>query len=514
MGVPWFFKSIIQKHPHLLTKDLTKCGRLFLDFNSIIHVCSAQIIENFSDDIENRIFKSITDHVNLLLSKCKPSILLFIAVDGVACLAKQSQQRKRRYLSALRSNMINEYKRRNNIKYTQWDSNCITPGTEFMIKLDKYLTNFYKDDISVIFSGHNDEGEGEHKIIKYIKTNILEDNIDVIYGLDADLIFLSLSCERSNIYLMREMPIGLEYLNIDELSLCVSKYLYDSEDKRYMYDYIFICFLLGNDFLPGLSFLKLKNDALTIICDIYKKLNSFIIIKTNTDFTIDHIVLNNLFDALSKIENNLMKEVFTDYYNLNYKPMYTNKTLLSKFIHEFDNYPLINKYDENIINPVNDPKWIQNYYYQLFNSKDISVINAISKNYIEGLLWTTNYYFNMKADIGWYYKYNYAPSINDIFKCSHIINISHLQNELKESKIILNAHKQLLTVIPPASITLIPEKLRPIMNDINYGCLHYYPHKFCLHTFLKYAYHECIPILPSIHFETLYEVYEKLSVTL
>ena len=52
---------------------------------------------------------------------------------------------------------------------------------------------------TVILSDSNVPGEGEHKILQYIKNNIT-DNIQVIYGLDADLIFLAFASNVSNIY--------------------------------------------------------------------------------------------------------------------------------------------------------------------------------------------------------------------------------------------------------------------------------------------------------------------------
>ncbi|VEN57910.1 unnamed protein product, partial [Callosobruchus maculatus] len=60
----------------------------------------------------------------------------------------------------------------------RFDSNCITPGTVFMAKLHeqlKYLLwiKFPNDPLwqqcKVILSGHETPGEGEHKIMDYIR---------------------------------------------------------------------------------------------------------------------------------------------------------------------------------------------------------------------------------------------------------------------------------------------------------------------------------------------------------
>merc|ERR1712137_1037213 len=58
-----------------------------------------------------------------------------------------------------------------------FDSNCITPGTEFMAKVSDVLLFWIRkkcsedeaySKVSVILSGHEVPGEGEHKIMEFI----------------------------------------------------------------------------------------------------------------------------------------------------------------------------------------------------------------------------------------------------------------------------------------------------------------------------------------------------------
>ena len=111
-----------------------------------------------------------------------------------------------------------------------WNTNAISPGTEFMDKLSYKIksemkTNSLYSSIKIYFSDSYTPGEGEHKILDYIKKNDLDGNI-IIYGLDADLIILSFVAHKHNIYLLREsMQFGKPvmnsflYLDIDELKI-------------------------------------------------------------------------------------------------------------------------------------------------------------------------------------------------------------------------------------------------------------------------------------------------------
>lgn len=548
MGIPFYFREIATKNADTIINQLKKCNRLFLDFNSIIHCCSAASVskqtarDNFKTLDENEIFNEIYEYTCAIINIIKPTDLVYIAVDGVAPRAKIQQQRRRRYLSSYRADILNNFKKNNNIPITDWDSNCITPGTDFMQRLDIYLkkvfikTNF-PNIVNIIVSGHTDYGEGEHKMIQYIKHNSqnqnIEPEIDVIYGLDADLIMLSLSCKKKGIYLMRESTdfvtnnqankskqLMFKYLDIDKLRSYVSCYLYQKDKIDYMYDYIFICFMVGNDFLPSLSFLKIKNGAIDLLCDIYKKVyeklnENLIIITKDKDkdndkelFTINYIFLQKIFEHLSNVEDKGMKDVIEEYnnqcgivtsnhHNSNFKkPM-------DKFIQDLEKTPLTTGYTPKAgtINPTKDSKWRLNYYYHLFGSISSNIMKQSSIQYVEGLIWTTNYYFNMDFDMNWSYIYDYSPCISEVFKYLSSLKQSEfqqIQKQLKTSKKIIDSTLQMLMVLPPQSKKCIPEHLQSIYTNIEYGCIHYFPIQFEITSFLKHQLWECIPKLPYV----------------
>jgi 5'-3' exoribonuclease 1 len=190
---------------------LRRVDALYLDANGILHNAThgpdVQLHE--PDKIVIRVFTYIEKLVRLI----KPKDTLFIALDGVAPRAKMNQQRQRRFRTAKEAR---ESKDAN--PEDSFDSNAITPGTEFMEWITPHLKFFIQKKMSedelwkglkVIYSGHEVPGEGEHKIMNYIRYMKSKDDYNAeyshcVYGLDADLIFLCLAMHDPFMYLLRE----------------------------------------------------------------------------------------------------------------------------------------------------------------------------------------------------------------------------------------------------------------------------------------------------------------------
>ena len=106
MGIPSYFSYIIQNHPEIMLKlkSLNKSFQthnFYLDSNSIVY---DSFYNTEWDDMSNEMFiskliENVIKQIEIYIQLIHPSDNVFIALDGVAPLAKMDQQRSRRYKS-------------------------------------------------------------------------------------------------------------------------------------------------------------------------------------------------------------------------------------------------------------------------------------------------------------------------------------------------------------------------------------------------------------------------------
>ena len=316
MGIPKFFRFMSERYPlisQLIEENkIPEFDNLYLDMNGIIHNCSHPNDNDASFRItETQIFLAVFAYIEHLFHKIKPKKVFFLAVDGVAPRAKMNQQRSRRFRTAKEAKEIKEKaERRGEVlpEEEAFDSNCITPGTPFMAKLSQQLEYFIAKKITedadwrnvqVILSGHDVPGEGEHKIMEYIRLSKAQPDYNpnvrhCLYGLDADLIMLGLlshdphfcllreevqfgprrkskgSLESQNFFLLH-LSLFREYLDLEFQDLRSSlPFAYDFE--RIIDDFILLNIFVGNDFLPHLPGLHINEGAMDLLFNIYKQI--------------------------------------------------------------------------------------------------------------------------------------------------------------------------------------------------------------------------------------------------
>lgn len=494
MGIPFYFYTLAKKYNNIILQQVDFTPDIYcLDFNGVIHPVCASFLQNkpniSNTDIITGLYQKVTDDI----SQLKPKKTI-ICTDGSVPLAKMIQQRKRRYLSVYR-NKIDKMQ-------TKWDTNCITPGTEFMNELNQFFKKQVRySTVDIYFSGSDEYGEGEQKIFNLLRSE-REKLTVIINGMDADLIILSLMSNRKNIYLMRETETRT-YINIDNLrnaiiSEMIHKWKLNPEEyidpfcaksNGLVESYCVMCSLLGNDFVPHLLTLKLKSNGLDKLIQFtgnsYETYGFLV-----EDNTINYAALINIIQQISHSEDADIVEECRRY--IGYRLTNTENMKQSEY------YAMKNKDNLASIIYSNQSKWRQNYYKMIFGTNiqtDSSVVSSACQNYIKGIYWTYAYYKQKNYDDTWYYPYTYPPVTKDI--ANHLMG--NTMPQIEKTRIEISPIVQLLIVLPYESKHLVGAKYQKYFDEISLGLKHMYPTEYKIQTFLKTHLWECEPILPTIN---------------
>ena len=359
MGIPKFAYFISRRYPLMVKKikekvDVPEIDNFYLDLNSVIHNVSHgnSILISCQNRSYEDIYDDVCDTIDKLFQIIKPKGLLMISVDGVAPRTKMNQQRIRRYRknTNLTFEELEIIKEKGLDMNNQFNSDAISAGTKFMFDLTSHLKDFIlkkkkKDSdwakIEIILTGADVPGEGEHKILEYIRnfksSDKYKENVrHCIYGLDADLVMLALISHEPNIVLLREDTIlqkkkqkllkqkGIElrtdtdnkneepyefflisvlreYLELEFYDI-KSKIKFEFNMERIIDDFIFLCFFIGNDFLPNLYSFAIETGAMDYLFEFYKdcitELDGYITDQGKIDFS----RAKKIFNLLAKKE--------------------------------------------------------------------------------------------------------------------------------------------------------------------------------------------------------------------
>ena len=498
-----------------------------------------------------------------------------------------NQQRSRRFRSARDAIEAREAALRRGEPPPEgepFDSNCITPGTEFMARLSEHLQFFIRKQqtydpawqrMTVVLSGHEVPGEGEHKIMEQMRwarqqPGYAPNQRHCMYGLDADLIMLALVTHEPHFCLLREVvsfgggnsgqPSREVLENPSEesfqlLQICLLRDYFDAEFKpvpegtaaadvaklkadavlpfgydleRVIDDIVFMCMLVGNDFLPPLPTLDIAEGALNSLFSIYKEellqMGGYL---TNAG-TFDPARLERILARVASLEADVLMERAKTAEEAAEKKSRQKERDARKGgqqgrgrrggvieLDEADQFEAelaeaaimpVSKDGETAVvpeeAPVADPsmmrpekraffltegggglaRWKEVYYTEKLElgstsgAEDVaSAARSLVFSYLEGLAWVQHYYYRGVASWGWYFPHHYAPMASDL--CGPVLLDAAAAVSFQLGTPFA-PFEQLLAVLPSASAPLLPPAFRHLMLDAGSPVKDFYPLDF------------------------------------
>lgn len=442
MGIAGFYRQWIAKTFHKQWIDRLHLGQsrtykfdtLLVDFNGIIHNCHEKVYnkmieagateETIQRDkvlvINPKIRAKIAKRLEKICRLIEPQRAVVICVDGSAPFAKQMQQRKRRFehVEGLR------------------DLNEITPGTSFMTSLNHFLHNWAssrKDcKYRVVISDSNAPGEGEHKLMNYLRYFINPRHTVCLVGEDSDLIMLGILNRKCAdricvLHATHNDRKVFDLVDVSEIGDQWSKMLNTDAATA-----VLLSTVIGNDFLcsiPGYDSTTLTVAKMLSIVQQFVRENSI----RNVDDMFHN--LHKFFKLLGQIEaENIKKCIRKD-----------NRGWL----------------DDSIIHESLKPDGEVDM--QVFKQKYYAIAGVpaerLCKDYIKGLRWIHKYYTVDVPDWGWSYPHDWPPLVSDLAKFS-----AEYKHEEFGRSTPVEPLLQLCLVFPPASIE---RHLPPPLNKIH-----------------------------------------------
>lgn len=260
MGVNKLFEYLkARKLVKVYQVNNEKCDALFIDGTNIFCMFSKHSPNGESSYIE----------VKRLINRFIPRQYVYISMDG-----KSPEQK-----------ISNQFQKNIHVQQINNDEN--------LKKIEKYNEqsyNIFGNEIGrdVFYNGRTNEGEGEQKIIQYIRKNSQSNQKYYIISNDNDLIFLLLQFINIDISILKifidEKTKNIKYyiINIaqvreyflNKIHQNMNPNITNVDIEKLIRDIIGISFFLGNDYVKCFDEIEKCYNVFDIILDAYGEINS------------------------------------------------------------------------------------------------------------------------------------------------------------------------------------------------------------------------------------------------
>jgi len=543
MGVPQLFGWLFRKYKNIVSVSIDKkIDILYFDFNGLIYHCYADIMREKYDSLKDAplrrrqevLIEEILKYTKSIICTTVKPKMAYLSIDGVVPMAKMHQQRLRRYKSPYLKEWENDIKKRYGIyKEELLDTNQITPGTDFMRLLNESLQHAidtkYFGDVQMFLSDSEKIGEGEHKIVADIRGKQFKDKNICIYGLDADLILLSLTIANNNVFLLREnvhidasFANPLLYVSIPILAESVYHEIMKEmsvkslEKPRIIKDYVFLSFLLGNDFLHCLPSLSIINNGIDFVIKLYAnsyaRCKNYLLSTASDAIRINNGFLKSIFEYLSKSEDSNLK-FLAQKKKVPNPPNFDDHYSEEKW--KWDRIPHNPRFEKRFsVIDYKNPNWKKQYYSIFFDfdctkPQNQVCLDAICKNYFDGILFTAKYYFDGAISWYWYNPYPVAPFVSDLYDYLQRMETKDINMLQIPNGTPFSSTEQLMMVLPKTSASLLPKKLADEMEG---RLAVFYPDEFEWIAEEKMMLYSIEPKLPLLDIDRIRTVIREIFV--
>lgn len=460
-------------------------------------------------DVYREYFMSLVNVTKVV----RPRKVLYIAIDGAAPLAKQNQQRQRRF---------------GRISSSEFDSSNITPGTRFMHDLTIFIkesipyaidgdmcpTNSFQklisgtwEGIEVIFSPPTVAGEGEHKLMEYTRSLPETEKIDAshcFFGPDGDLIMLGLTSALPKVHLLRQDIFrngGYKYIDIGcGFSSTVSKLFGLKTHTSLQHtkdDFVVSGLFVGNDFLPKIQMFATVRDGLDFMMHTLQSTRT----PLSSNSKVDIGGLKKFISLIAKSEKDmLLDQVLTD--DRRRLPPEGDIRYLNMLILEN-----IQVNDTINFDYVTYRKAYNRKHFSKSGDSDVVVHTNVKKachDYLKTLVWVFEYYRNGIVDWDWAYRHHYPPLMIDFASYLNTVpNDIDFRFELGNPTF---PFEQLLGVLPRSSSSLLPDEFAIAFDElkVDVGVIEYdYQGKI--------REHEAVILLPFSDYRLVRRVYHSVK---
>ena len=448
-------------------------------------------------------------------------------------------------------------------------------------------------------SGPDVPGEGEHKVMDFIREareayyDATEKGIEstaatrghykpgyshVLYGLDADLIMLGLITHEPKFMLLREkmsvvmagrgrskfrkkkdmleynkndfellelnalrQMLGLQFRELAEQGKIKVKFDLD----RIVDDFVFMCMLVGNDFLPHTPHLEIDGGALSLMTGSYMELlpdwDGYLTKKERIHpqrleqmlyhlavYEEEHFKRRGLEEnepgwKLSTEDEEDDEDFYGNYFSG--KPTPPAAALANRKGNEpppSEERPMAPTGNRAFRkqHPDNLSRSYRDFYYDVKldwkpqdRSRTLFRRREHVREYMEGLHWCLNYYHNGVQSWNWYFPYLYAPLCTDMVNLHEFYTNADQEGYCSfefEKGTPFNSLSQLLSVLPPQSAGLLPKPLAELMIHPSSPLTEYYPNDFESDANGKRQSWEAIVQIPFIEADILLDTVNKV----